>query len=90
MQDKDGKQVNRDNTVLRFAIVSKQYPEIPRNKTTKFLGFRLKLICRWKKLEKRIVQRIKDRKMKILELIDGEQRYIAGLNEYITQVKDPI
>ena len=28
--------------------------------------------------------------MKILELIDGEQRYIAGLKEYIAYVKDPI
>ena len=51
MEDEGNKQVNRDNTVLRFTIVSKQYPEVPKIKKTVTWAFRLKLIWRWKKLE---------------------------------------
>jgi hypothetical protein len=66
MDDKDNKQVNRDNTVLRYTIINKQYSEIPRSKATMFLCYRLKLICRWKQLEKKKALRLKQRKHKIL------------------------
>jgi len=52
--------------------------------------FRLKLLCRWNKLKKKRADRLKERKMKICELIDGEHRYIKELTDYITMVKQPI
>ena len=90
MPDDGKKQVNRDNSVLKFSIINKQYPDIVKNKKIMAFVFRLKLICKWKKIGKRQSDRLKQRKMKILELIDGDQRYIAGLNEYIDLVKNPI
>ena len=71
MADETHKQVNRDNSVLKFSIINKQYGEIKKTKKTLTLAFRLKLICKWHKLIKKREQRLKQRKMKILELIDG-------------------
>lgn len=41
--------------------------------------YRLKFILQWNKIEKKIKERLKERKMTILQLIDGEDKYIKGL-----------
>ena len=52
--------------------------------------YRLKLFARWRQLDKKRIERQKERKMNILQLIDGEEKYIKNLEEYIVGVKDPI
>ena len=84
--------VNRDNSVLRYTLISKQYDPVDKGRRRFILKYiyRIKLICRWRKLEKKRQERLKERRMNILQLIDGEEKYIRGLIEYITNVKDPI
>ena len=84
--------VNRDNSVLRYTFISKQYDPVDKGRRRFILKYiyRIKLICRWRKLEKKRQERLKERRMNILQLIDGEEKYIRGLIEYITNVKDSI
>jgi hypothetical protein len=84
--------VNRDNSVLRFTLIGKQYEAVEKGKRRFIMRYiyRIKLICRWRQIEKKRQERLKERKMNILQLIDGEEKYIRGLIEYITCVKDPI
>lgn len=57
--------VNRDNSVIRYNIIRKQYPEISRRRFIMRFVFRLKLICKWQKLQKKQAKRLIERKMKI-------------------------
>lgn len=84
--------VNRDNSVLKYNLVMKEYEPVEKSKRKfmiKYL-YRIKLICRWRRLYKKRQERLKERKMNILQLIDGEEKYIRGLLEYITNIKEPI
>jgi hypothetical protein len=76
--------------VLIYRVINKQYGELSKSYHIMKYVFRLKLFYRWSKLKKKRANRLRERKMKICELIDGEQRYIKGLTEYITMVKQPI
>ncbi len=65
--------INRDNSVLRYNFILKQYDPVDKSKRKFILKYikRIKLISRWKKLEKKRQERLKERRMNILQLIDG-------------------
>jgi pantothenate kinase-related protein Tda10 len=90
--DSSSMAVNRDNSVLKYNFIMKQYEPVAKGRRRLILPYlyRIKLICRWRKLEKKRQERLKERKMNILQLIDGEEKYIRGLHEYIDNVKQPI
>lgn len=80
-EDSNSMAVNRDNSVLRYNFIMKQFEPIEKGKKKLLIRYiyRIKLICRWNKLEKKRVERLKERKMNILQVIDGEEKYIKGL-----------
>jgi len=82
--------LNRDNSVIKYNLIINQYDKIKKTKFAMKFVYRLKLILRWNKLQKKIKERLKERKMNILQLIDGEDKYIKGLTEYISNIKEPI
>ncbi len=65
--------VNRDNSVLKYNFILKQYDPVDKSKRKFILRYiyRIKLISRWRKLDKKRQERLKDRRMNILQLIDG-------------------
>ena len=71
--------MNRDNSVIKYNLIINQYERVKKNRFIMRYVYRLKFILQWNKIEKKIKERLKERKMTILQLIDGEDKYIKGL-----------
>lgn len=73
-------------------MLRKLYPDVEpgrRGVAMKYC-FRLSLISVMKEKAKKAEKRLKDRKMRLQELVDGERKYTAGLADYIQFIKKPI
>ncbi len=53
-------------------------------------GVRFKFLAILKQRIKKVNKKLNDRKNMILQIIDGEEKYIKGLNEYIDYIKIPL
>lgn len=65
--------INKDNHILQYRIIMNQFPEVKKN--NKYLvkfGCRLKFIVKLKARAKKAEKKLQDRKMYILQIIDGE------------------
>ena len=59
-------------------------------KAVKKIVFKLVFLCKLKERAKKAEKRLKDRKMRFQELVDGERKYTQGLEDYIKYIKKPI
>jgi hypothetical protein len=57
-EDTEHELVNRENSVIRYNIIRKQYPEIVKRKSIMRFVFRIKLISKWQKLKKKQAKRL--------------------------------
>lgn len=71
-------------------IILTQYPNFKKTKVAVLFAKKIYFIAKLKMRAKKAEKRLNKRKMKILELIDGEKNYIKKLEVYIDHVKRPI
>jgi hypothetical protein len=71
-EDTEKETVNRENSVIRYNVIRKEYEEVGRKAWLMRWGYRIKLISRWKGLQRKVAERARDRRFGILQLIDGE------------------
>ena len=68
------------------------YPDVPNPKSEVVVKFayRFLFIAKLKLRTKKAQKHINERRIRILEFIEGERKYISGLCDYIEYIKKPI
>lgn len=85
------------NTNLPFdeyqsKIRGQLYIDVPKPKSRVVIkfGYRFLFIAKLKIRVKKANKHITERRLRILEFIEGEKKYINGLTDYIEYIKNPI